>query len=90
MAGKTLSLVDIREPHEHSLMDVNLAENVVDFVNIPLTRIAQFIYDMRLNNSHYPVVFICRSGSRSKLAASSLRRLGFENITHVIGGYALS
>lgn len=78
-----VKLIDIREPHEYELQhDVNFNHNV------PLTRLVQFIDD----NKHYKqreVVLLCRSGSRSHIAAQTLMRLGFENVGHLKGGYAL-
>jgi len=89
-ANKAISIIDIREPHEHALSDELPYESNVKVMNIPLTRIVQFVADFAQSNTEETTVFICRSGSRSKLAASMFKRLGFENVTHVIGGRALS
>ena len=78
-----VKLIDIREPHEYELEhDVNFKQNV------PLTRLVQFIDDNK-NDKQREVVLLCRSGSRSHIAAQTLMRLGFENVGHLKGGYAL-
>ncbi|GAA4876407.1 aminotransferase class V-fold PLP-dependent enzyme [Ferrimonas pelagia] len=80
--GKTMTLLDIREPHEFALSPEPEA------INIPLSRLMDRVAELR--QLRKPLVLICRSGSRSLLASQSLRRLGLDGITHVAGGYALS
>ncbi|MFT4790363.1 MAG: cysteine desulfurase, partial [Paraglaciecola sp.] len=41
------------------------------------------------HNKQQPLVLVCRTGSRSQLAAQTLLRLGFEHVGHLKGGYAL-
>ena len=89
-AQAPVTVVDIREPHEYSLSTANPFGAGNHFTNVPLTRLVQFVSEWRRQSRHQPLVFICRSGSRSLLAANALRRLGFEQITHVRGGFALS
>ncbi|MGB0835038.1 MAG: aminotransferase class V-fold PLP-dependent enzyme [Psychrobium sp.] len=78
-----IKLIDIREPHEYALEhDASFDENV------PLTRFVQFINENK-HNKNSEIVLLCRSGSRSHVAAQALIRLGFENVGHLKGGYAL-
>ncbi|MFY8299099.1 aminotransferase class V-fold PLP-dependent enzyme [Pseudoalteromonas sp. SS15] len=81
---KDVQLIDIREPHEYAL---NHAQHFDK--NVPLTRLANFIGLQRLNKNQ-PLVLVCRSGSRSSVAAQALVRLGFEHVAHLKGGYALA
>jgi cysteine desulfurase len=78
-----IQLIDIREPHEYAL------QHHKEFAkNVPLTRLVQFAQDNQ-HNKQAQFVLICRSGSRSHLAAQALSHLGFEHVGHVKGGYAL-
>ncbi|GAA0816063.1 hypothetical protein GCM10009111_15280 [Colwellia asteriadis] len=79
---KELLLIDIRESHEYAL------QHDAQFTyNVPLTRLVQFIKEHSYDKSR-PLVLICRSGSRSLLAAQALVRLGFNNVGNMQGGYA--
>ncbi|MDP2560110.1 aminotransferase class V-fold PLP-dependent enzyme [Psychrobium sp. 1_MG-2023] len=79
-----LMLIDIREPHEFALQ-----HNASFDHNVPLTRLVDFIERQQLNKTQ-PFVLVCRSGSRSHVAAQALSRLGFSQVGHLKGGYALS
>ncbi|WP_394201461.1 aminotransferase class V-fold PLP-dependent enzyme [Shewanella waksmanii] len=83
-----LKIVDIREPHEyalqHELADIDSCE-----LNIPLTRLVQFI-EQNNDKKQQQWVLVCRSGSRSLIAAQAMHRLGFDQVAHLKGGYALS
>lgn len=81
--SSTIKLIDIREPHEYALQhDKKFTRNV------PLTRLVQFVQEHQQDKKQ-ALVLVCRSGSRSHLAAKALSRLGFENVGHLTGGYAL-
>lgn len=77
-------VLDIREPHEYKL-----SHREERCINVPLTRLAGFVAREPDARSR-PLVLICRSGSRSAVAAKALERFGFSAIAHVAGGYALS
>lgn len=83
-SNEDVLLIDIREPHEYALNHAQQFDN-----NVPLTRLANFIGSQLLNKSQ-PLVLVCRSGSRSSVAAQALARLGFDHVAHLKGGYALS
>ncbi|MGB0894992.1 MAG: aminotransferase class V-fold PLP-dependent enzyme [Parashewanella sp.] len=77
-------LIDIREPHEYALNRSNKAE-----INVPLTRLVQFLSE-NIHNKQQQYILVCRSGTRSLLVAQAMGRLGFENIGHLQGGYAMN
>ena len=77
-------LIDIREPHEYALQHAQKFDK-----NVPLARLTDFIQAQKFKKSQ-PLVLVCRSGSRSSVAAQALTRLGFSQVAHLKGGYALS
>jgi cysteine desulfurase len=78
-----IRLIDLREPHEYALQHDENFEN-----NVPLTQLVEFVQKHK-HNKQEQLVLVCRSGSRSQLAAQALLRLGFEHVGHLKGGYAL-
>jgi rhodanese-related sulfurtransferase len=84
LANDNTKLIDIREPHEYALQQLK-----IDAENVPLTRLVQFIQKQQ-DKKQQKWVLVCRSGSRSFVAAQAMQRLGFENIAHLKGGYALN
>lgn len=80
--------LDVREPHEHELLEVNLP--VTKVTNVPLSRLAGVVAELKRDYSNeQELICICRSGSRSEVAAKALRRMGFANTKHIQGGFAL-
>ena len=78
-----MKLIDIREAHEYALQHDEQFTN-----NVPLNRLVHFVQTHQ-QDKEQELVLVCRSGSRSQLAAQALGRLGFENVGHLKGGYAL-
>jgi len=78
-----IRLIDIREPHEYALQHDEKFED-----NVPLTRLVQYVQEHQQNKQD-KLVLVCRSGSRSHIAAQALARLGFTHVGHLKGGYAL-
>lgn len=70
-------LIDVREPSEYQQGHIPQA------VNIPLGTIETVAKNLDKNKVYY---VICRSGSRSEMAAKTLMKLGFENVYSVIPG----
>jgi rhodanese-related sulfurtransferase len=68
LAGGSTQLIDVREPYEHE------AGRIAGDVHIELDRLAEEAG--RLDRER-PVVFYCRSGSRSALAAQAFATAGF-------------
>jgi cysteine desulfurase len=97
LVGDKVQILDIREPHEYALQhkldttsdqsDINNSLNAG--INIPMTRLVQFIQEHQMDKES-EWVLVCRSGSRSMVAAQAMHRLGFANVAHLKGGYALS
>lgn len=81
-------IFDVREPHE---FEANRREYIRDqkIINVPLTQITHFVNTHKDSKTDHSYVCICRSGSRSDAAAKTLKRMGFENVYHVPGGFAL-
>ncbi len=79
----SIKLIDIREPHEYALM-----HDEKFTYNVPMTRLVQFVHEHQ-QDKQTKLVLLCRSGSRSQTAAQALARLGFEQVGHLKGGYAL-
>ncbi|OUS27525.1 hypothetical protein A9Q98_09500 [Thalassotalea sp. 42_200_T64] len=81
-------VLDVREPHEFAAHQQEyLADQKI--VNVPLTKLTEFVHDFSGQKQDENFVCICRSGSRSDAAAKTLKRMGFANVYHVPGGYAL-
>ena len=59
--------------------------------NIPLTRISDWLPELVAENraTGADLIFICRSGNRSGIAAELLRRMGVTNARYIAGGIAL-
>jgi rhodanese-related sulfurtransferase len=68
LAGGSMQLVDVREDYEHE------AGRIAGDVHIELDRLAE---DAGRLNNEQPIVFYCRSGSRSALAAQAFAAAGF-------------
>ncbi len=75
-AGKPV-LIDVREPYEFA------EGHVPGAVNIPLGSLPSRVADL---DPAVETVLICRSGHRSKTAASRLKRAGFTDVASVRGG----
>lgn len=71
----TITLVDVREPHEFQ------AERIPGAINVPLSRFDA----MRLPQGK-PVVLQCLSGSRSRRALDQCTGLRADVVGHVAGG----
>ncbi|MEM9411000.1 MAG: aminotransferase class V-fold PLP-dependent enzyme [Planctomycetota bacterium] len=91
--GNNHLIIDVREPHEFSFEqswdELGFSEAPV---NVPLTRFSGFLPEL-LNYKFTPqqkVIFLCRSGKRSSIAAEITRRLGFDNARCIVGGLALN
>ena len=78
-----IKFIDLRESYEYALQHDKNFEN-----NVPLTQLVEFMHQHK-HNKQQQLVLVCRSGGRSQLAAQTLLRLGFENVGHLKGGYAL-
>jgi len=64
-----LQVIDVREPYERE------AGHIADTRHIELTKLSEQAADL---DAARPVVFYCRVGSRSLMAAQALRASGYE------------
>lgn len=76
-AGETLTLLDVREPHEWAIC------GFADALRIPLGELGARWSEVP---SDRPVVVVCRSGARSMSATRFLRAQGRANATNLRGG----
>lgn len=75
-----VELIDVRTPVEFQEVHAKLAKN------IPLDQLdPQQIIESR-NGSETPVYLICKSGSRSQMAAKKILSAGYDNVVSVEGG----
>ena len=77
LAGGTVDLIDVREPHEWDSGHVEGARL------IPLGQLAAAIAGL---DPARPVVVMCRSGGRGTTAARQLRAAGFSDVRNLAGG----
>ena len=75
--GAAITLVDVRQPREFELTHLPAARN------IPLADLERRLAEIPLQ---FPVVFICRSGTRSLAAAKLAERAGLASIAYLDGG----
>jgi rhodanese-related sulfurtransferase len=64
-----VQLIDVRQPHEHD------AGRIANTILIELAELPQRAGEVDRGR---PVVFYCRSGSRSAMAADAFRNAGFD------------
>ncbi|SFJ67524.1 sulfurtransferase TusA family protein [Thermoflavimicrobium dichotomicum] len=76
-SGEDFLLLDVREPAEYSY------EHIPGACSIPLGQLEDRIGEMKKDR---PVYVICRTGTRSNLAAQLLTRHGFSKVFNVIPG----
>ncbi|CAN5495251.1 hypothetical protein BH10CHL1_BH10CHL1_29040 [soil metagenome] len=69
-------LLDVRTPEEFA------GEHLAGAVNIPVQNLSQHLRDVPTDR---PVVLMCRSGNRTKMAAQILTQAGYTNL-YDLGG----
>ena len=86
-------IIDVREPHEFSFaQDWSELGFENPPQNVPLTRLSGFLPELvaATQATKREVIFLCRSGKRSGVAAEVARRFGVSTARHVSGGIALN
>ncbi len=74
------TLIDVREPQEVMRGKINGA--------VPIPRgVLESQIDPATLNFDESIVLYCGSGNRSALAAQSLKKMGFTNVSSLIGGW---
>ncbi|MGI4776833.1 MAG: aminotransferase class V-fold PLP-dependent enzyme [Janthinobacterium lividum] len=84
-----LLLVDVRESYEQRLGRAPHLGHAVRRQTVPLSGLLNALPGWLALPADTPVLFVCRSGNRSALAAKALRRLGHERSWSLAGGMAL-
>ncbi|KHJ37770.1 putative adenylyltransferase/sulfurtransferase MoeZ [Pedobacter glucosidilyticus] len=74
--GKEFQLIDVREPFEYEMSNI-------EGENIPL---ASVLLEADKISKDIPVVMQCRSGARSAAALNQLQNLGYANLYNLKGG----
>lgn len=78
-ANEEITLVDVREPHEHA--EFNIGGTLV-----PLGKITSMMIDDIEDLKDKEVICYCRSGNRSMQASLMLETFGFSNVKNLTGG----
>jgi sulfur-carrier protein adenylyltransferase/sulfurtransferase len=79
-AGKSCSIIDVREPEDFA------NGHVPGAINIPRGMLELEI-DELVPNQNQPVVLYCGGGSRSALAAQTLQIMGYDQVKSLAGGW---
>ena len=74
-----LVLVDVRNPGE-----VEATGTIDGAIHVPVARLTR---ELETFDRRRPTVTYCAGGYRSSIAASVLRRAGFEDVSDLLGGY---
>ncbi len=77
--AQTAQLIDVRSGDEWR------AGHIDGALNVPVTQLGSRIAALRLDGTR-PIVAMCRSGGRSKVAVRLLQRHGFGNACELQGG----
>jgi len=77
-SGEDFLLLDVREPHEYQIAEINGKL-------IPLGSIGQRLSELA-DYKDKEILVHCRSGARSQKAALELKAAGFSNVSNVAGG----
>jgi rhodanese-related sulfurtransferase len=80
ISGNTVQLIDVRTPEEYIDGHIEGALNI----NVQDQKFAEQISKLDKTKTVY---IYCRSGSRSQMAASQMKTLGFKSIIDLKGGY---
>lgn len=75
--GERLFFLDVREPAEFA------EARIADSTLVPLGQLASQLGGLPKDR---PIVAVCRSGNRSSVAMSLLKRAGFTNVLNLRGG----
>jgi len=75
--ARSLQVIDVREPSEYK------SGHIAQAVNIPLGQIGQQVSKLKQDGE---IVFVCRSGARSMMAAKKAKSAGYTNVLNMTGG----
>jgi len=77
-AGEDFLLLDVREPHEYQIAEINGKLIPLGSIGARLNELADY--------KDKEILVHCRSGARSQKAALELKAAGFTNVSNVAGG----
>jgi molybdopterin/thiamine biosynthesis adenylyltransferase/rhodanese-related sulfurtransferase len=77
-AGEDIFILDVREPHEYQIVNIN--GHLLPLGEVP-NRVAE-LEEYR----NRPIAVMCRSGARSQKASQFLKQAGFAKVQNVAGG----
>lgn len=86
---QALHLVDVREPYEQHLGAAPALDGAACRETVPLSELPNALPAWLALPRDTPLLFVCRSGTRSTRAAQALRRLGHAKAFSLAGGLAL-
>jgi rhodanese-related sulfurtransferase len=79
-AGEKLTLIDVREPFEHQVAQIEGAEL------IPMQTVPEQLAGLQEKAGEAPLIVFCHHGVRSLNVVNWLRRQGVENSWSMAGG----
>ncbi|WP_027409846.1 rhodanese-like domain-containing protein [Anoxybacteroides tepidamans] len=77
LGKRNVQYIDVRTPMEFN------ANHIRGFKNIPLYELKKRIHELSKDKE---IIVICQSGMRSTKAGKLLKKLGFKQVTNVVGG----
>ena len=80
VAQKKVAVVDVRTPEEYSLAHIEGAKNI-NFNG------ADFEKELAKLDKKQPVLVHCAAGGRSTKSLATFKKLGFEQVIHLDGGF---
>lgn len=81
--GDQLVLLDVRDPHE--LMIANI-EDAISPIHIPKGELKERISEIESFKNDKDIVVYCRTGKRSVECSAILKELGFTRVLNLTGG----
>jgi rhodanese-related sulfurtransferase len=75
--GESVTLLDVREPHEVAIC------NVAGSVDIPMQQVPQRLSELPREGA---LVVMCHHGGRSRMVTNFLRQNGYGNAVNLAGG----
>ncbi|MFF2876065.1 sulfurtransferase TusA family protein [Gottfriedia sp. NPDC057991] len=79
-SNKNMIILDVREAAEYAF------NHILNAISIPLGELEERLHELKKETEIY---VICRTGSRSDLAAQKLTESGFTNVWNVVPGMSL-